>query len=238
MTFGSDYGIWEPKWQVEGFVDWDYPGRRVLRLPAGERRRPRRRSSASTRPSSTTSRSRPSASSRTRPAPAARDDAQLVVGLSDGGTARARRAATLGAGAGRAGARCATRSWTSRSRRSASWRRARCRRRRHGRGAPAAADVLLRAELRVPDGRRRLRRGRARAGRASGGGGPRRPLRRRRDQRGVAARAGFVGSFGGEAVGDWTTCAPTSCARPCWPAPTGSAGRCSRAGRTRRSWPR
>ena len=25
MTFGSDYGIWEPKWQVEGFVDWDYP---------------------------------------------------------------------------------------------------------------------------------------------------------------------------------------------------------------------
>ena len=26
MTFGSDYSIWEPKWQVEGFVDWDYPG--------------------------------------------------------------------------------------------------------------------------------------------------------------------------------------------------------------------
>ena len=26
MLFGSDYGIWEPKWQVEGFVDWDYPG--------------------------------------------------------------------------------------------------------------------------------------------------------------------------------------------------------------------
>jgi predicted TIM-barrel fold metal-dependent hydrolase len=25
MTFGSDYSIWEPKWQVEGFVDWDYP---------------------------------------------------------------------------------------------------------------------------------------------------------------------------------------------------------------------
>ncbi|MGH8932914.1 MAG: amidohydrolase family protein [Egibacteraceae bacterium] len=25
MMFGSDYGIWEPKWQVEGFVDWDYP---------------------------------------------------------------------------------------------------------------------------------------------------------------------------------------------------------------------
>src|SRR5258708_37570201 len=25
MLFGSDYGIWEPKWQGEGFVDWDYP---------------------------------------------------------------------------------------------------------------------------------------------------------------------------------------------------------------------
>ena len=27
MLFGSDYGIWEPKWQIEGFLDWDYPGR-------------------------------------------------------------------------------------------------------------------------------------------------------------------------------------------------------------------
>ncbi|QGK69933.1 amidohydrolase family protein [Allosaccharopolyspora coralli] len=25
MTFGSDYAIWEPKWQIEGLVDWDYP---------------------------------------------------------------------------------------------------------------------------------------------------------------------------------------------------------------------
>jgi hypothetical protein len=25
MIFGSDYGIWEPKWQIEGFLDWDYP---------------------------------------------------------------------------------------------------------------------------------------------------------------------------------------------------------------------
>ena len=25
MLFGSDYAIWEPKWQVEGFVDWDMP---------------------------------------------------------------------------------------------------------------------------------------------------------------------------------------------------------------------
>lgn len=25
MMFGSDYAIWEPKWQVEGLVAWDYP---------------------------------------------------------------------------------------------------------------------------------------------------------------------------------------------------------------------
>ena len=25
MLFGSDYAIWEPKWQIEGLVDWDYP---------------------------------------------------------------------------------------------------------------------------------------------------------------------------------------------------------------------
>jgi uncharacterized protein len=25
LLFGADYAIWEPKWQVEGLVDWDYP---------------------------------------------------------------------------------------------------------------------------------------------------------------------------------------------------------------------
>jgi predicted TIM-barrel fold metal-dependent hydrolase len=25
ILFGSDYAIWEPKWQVEGFVDWQMP---------------------------------------------------------------------------------------------------------------------------------------------------------------------------------------------------------------------
>jgi predicted TIM-barrel fold metal-dependent hydrolase len=25
LLFGSDYAIWEPKWQVEGFAGWDYP---------------------------------------------------------------------------------------------------------------------------------------------------------------------------------------------------------------------
>ena len=27
ILFGSDYGIWEPKWQVEGFIDWHDAGR-------------------------------------------------------------------------------------------------------------------------------------------------------------------------------------------------------------------
>jgi uncharacterized protein len=30
MTFGSDYGIWEPKWQIEGFVDWQMPDDEAL----------------------------------------------------------------------------------------------------------------------------------------------------------------------------------------------------------------
>ena len=38
MLFGSDYGIWTPKWQIEGLLDWDYPERRVLGLPPGQRR--------------------------------------------------------------------------------------------------------------------------------------------------------------------------------------------------------
>jgi uncharacterized protein len=25
MLFGSDYAIWEPRWQIEGFVDWEFP---------------------------------------------------------------------------------------------------------------------------------------------------------------------------------------------------------------------
>ena len=25
MLFGSDYAIWEPKWQIDGLLDWDYP---------------------------------------------------------------------------------------------------------------------------------------------------------------------------------------------------------------------
>jgi predicted TIM-barrel fold metal-dependent hydrolase len=34
MLFGADYAIWEPKWQVEGFVDWDYPDETFSDFPA------------------------------------------------------------------------------------------------------------------------------------------------------------------------------------------------------------
>ena len=34
ILFGSDYAIWEPKWQVEGFVDWDYPAGEFSDYPA------------------------------------------------------------------------------------------------------------------------------------------------------------------------------------------------------------
>ena len=46
MTFGSDYAIWEPKWQIEGFVDWDYPPGDEYSDCPGSTRRERRRSSA------------------------------------------------------------------------------------------------------------------------------------------------------------------------------------------------
>jgi predicted TIM-barrel fold metal-dependent hydrolase len=34
MLFGADYAIWEPKWQVEGLVDWDYPDETFSDFPA------------------------------------------------------------------------------------------------------------------------------------------------------------------------------------------------------------
>ena len=34
MLFGADYAIWEPKWQVEGLVEWDYPDETFSDFPA------------------------------------------------------------------------------------------------------------------------------------------------------------------------------------------------------------
>ena len=89
-----------------------------------------------------------------------------------------------------------------------------------GRGRPgpaAAADLLLRAQLRLPDGGRRLRRGVGPAGCAHDGGGARGPLRLGCDQRrgGRQGRVRPVASTARRSA-SCTSCAPTSCARRCW----------------------
>ena len=139
MTFGSDYAIWEPKWQVEGFVDWEMPDddefpttrgltadakKKILGLnaaklydievPADRRRLP----TPARRPGG-----REAAQAR-RPRTAR---GEMVTAV------RRRR----DAGRGRRWRRCATPSSTSRSPRSASWPRAPCRGRR-------ASEVRLR----------------------------------------------------------------------------------------------
>ena len=45
LTFGSDYNIWTPKWQVEGFVDWQMPDDEAFSDYPGSRPPRRRRSS-------------------------------------------------------------------------------------------------------------------------------------------------------------------------------------------------
>ena len=79
MLFGSDYAIWEPKWQVEGFVDWDFPDDEAFTTttrgwargqeedPRPQRRQALRRRSAGRR-------------SSVSGEPAAQEDAQLVEG--------------------------------------------------------------------------------------------------------------------------------------------------------------
>ena len=58
MLFGSDYGIWEPKWQIDGFLDWDYPDDQEFSDYPRLRRDASARSWGSTPPSCTASRSR------------------------------------------------------------------------------------------------------------------------------------------------------------------------------------
>ena len=150
MLFGCDYAIWEPKWQVEGLVDWDYPDdtfsdyprwtteakKKILGPQRGQavRHRGARRSM------------RPAGCRSRRPS----DDAQLVEGAR-----MTLQAQVLEALAERHRPRARRADHDARLRRLV--RRLGRRRRRR---APAPAHPPVRAELRLPDGDRR-------AGRAS-----------------------------------------------------------------------
>ena len=146
MTFGSDYAIWEPKWQIEGFLDWEMPDEsRARATTRGSTRTASARSSASTPRSCTTSRSRqefqrPGARRPTPPRPSG---------------SRAEREPEV---ARHRGARHGLRPGARRADHHARLRRLLRRDRGRGRArAPPAADAAVRAELRVPDGSRRAR---------------------------------------------------------------------------------
>ena len=193
MLFGADYAIWEPKWQVEGLVDWDYPDETFSDFPRVHDRGARRRSSASTRRSSTAS---------TCP-----QELQLANGDAGGAGGRAagrRRRVTDRAHVLDA---LGTVFDPELDEPITSLRFVDLVRRdgRRGRRRPAAAaDAAVRAELRVPDGGRRARR---RAPAAGGAARSRvvledhytgeRDQRRRR-----AAARGSPGAFPGETEGE------------------------------------
>ena len=122
MTFGSDYGIWEPKWQIEGFVDWDYPSDEFSDYPRvnvddqEEDPRPERRQALRHRGAGGVPARRPTPGRRPP-----RTTPQLVDAREPEPRCDRRRARCWPPWT-----RCATRSWTSRSPRSASCRRAPC----------------------------------------------------------------------------------------------------------------
>ena len=229
MTFGSDYGIWEPEVAGRGLRRLGLPRRRrVLRLPAGhdgdqeEDPRPERGQALRHRGAR-----RVPAAGRRAATPAAQDDATA------GGRRRQGRRRDPGPRRRVLAALDTVRDPELDEPVTALGFVASCTVSADGvaHGPAAAADLLLRAELRLPDGRRRLRRGVGVPGRRAG---PRwcwtttsPPTRSTAAwPPGPASSASFDGLGGRRAR---RAAAPTSCARRCWPAPTGCAGRC---------WPR
>ena len=180
MTFGSDYGIWEPKWQVEGFVDWQMPDddefsdyaklttatkKKILGLNAAKLygiEVPKECQLPGRAPAS----------------PPRKDDAAAGRRGHDG-----HRDATVVSAA--LAALATVRDPELDEPITALGFVASCTVSCDGPGGgPAApAHLLLRAELRLPHGGRRLRRGHRGPGRHRGRGDPRGPLRLRRDQR-------------------------------------------------------
>ena len=142
MLFGSDYAIWEPKWQVEGFVDWDYPDETYSDFPAwtlAAKKKVLGLNAAKLYGVEVPEELR-------LPVPADEPASRRAPWGSPGELALPRpRCARDGV---RPGARRADHHARLR-------RLLRRDRRRRGRGAAAAPDAAVRAELRVPDGRRR-----------------------------------------------------------------------------------
>ena len=207
MTFGSDYGIWEPKWQVEGFVDWQMPDDDELsdyaKLTTATKKKILGLNAAKLYDI-------PVPAEFLVPAqagePAAQDDAAAGHrGMSSATDAPASVGIrTVDGLAGAVLAALATvRDPELDEPVTTLGFVASCTvsRGRAGAGPAAAADLLLRAQLRLPHGGRRLRRGHARC----------RACRRAEVilddhfasdaiNAGVAARAGFAASFDGEAI--------------------------------------
>ena len=225
MLFGSDYMIWEPKWQVEGFAAWEMPDDEVYsdypRLGVEGKKKILGLNAAKLYGIEVPEEFQLPAEAGT---PAAQEDAQLVEGRRV--IPRSRVLEALGTvydpeldepitELGFVGSCVVTDAG---------------RRRR----APAAADAAVRAELRVPHGLRRVLRRAPAARGARGDGRARGPLHGRGDQRGRGARRGVRGGVprrDGRATS--ARCASCSGARRCSPARGACARRCWRAGRAR-----
>ena len=111
LIFGSDYAIWEPRWQIEGFVDWDYPGDEFSDYPrvnAATKKKILGLNAARLYDIEVPAECQLPADGR---APAAQDDAALV-GRVTGGPGR-RRCDRRPAPCSPPWTRCATPSWTS-----------------------------------------------------------------------------------------------------------------------------
>ena len=164
LLFASDYALWHPKWLVEKFVDFDLPEQTIGRdRRLAERSRPSRRSSASTPASSTTSTPSstapscaPTSSARRRPPGRARRPRARWPRRSRHDAERRRR---VGRDRRRDRPRARPLAGGARLRALGGGRRGRRARR------PPPADLLVLAQLRVPDGGGRPRGGAARAGR-------------------------------------------------------------------------
>ncbi len=215
--------------------------------PQAQHRDARRRSSASTRPGSTTSRCPRSASFRADAGtPAAQDDAQLVVGAPTSGTMTRcqprsvahRRAGSAFTRRSRAGARPEARRADHHPRLRRVLHRLRT---RAGAGPAAAAHLLLRTQLRLPDGGRRLRRGQSTLPGVSAGRGRSSRTTSPPTRSTPASAAGRASSPRSAARRrpSWTSCAPTFCARRCWPGTDQVCRPLLDSRRARRpSWPR